>query len=352
MSKFKNWFMLGLGLLVIILFFNFLRGSGFMEVLMQANWKLVLLGIFFNLVIIGFWTLRWDVVLRKMGYKFNYIWLYLTTIVANFGDTISPGMRIGGEPFRAHFLQKKYEKVRGDDVAASLVLERVYNSSVFFLIAMISILFVIFKYAFSFKLHVPLIIILVLASFLMATMYYFICRVKTGIKIFDKIIEFTIEKLSKSRFWARIRKKYGSQKKMENYFDQHMRRFFQDIAKFVKEKWLWTEGGVISILYWLAIFGQAYIFFLAIGTKISFFTVVVIIAISNISGLVTFLPSGMGVTEMIQTALCVLFTVPLGNAAAAVLLIRGNYYFFGIIFGYLTMLAMTKGKGRKAIKIK
>jgi|TARA_Y100000310_G_C20636308_1_gene791342 hypothetical protein len=349
MSKLKTGIMLGLGVMVIALFFNFLRGSGFVEVLQNANWHLVLLGISLNFVVIGLWTLRWDIVLIKMKYKISYIWLYLTTIVANFGDAISPGMRIGGEPFRAYFLEKKYVGVKFDDIAASLVLERVYSTSIFFAISATSIIYVLLKYRFSLKLHGPLLFILIVASTLMFFMFYALFKTKSGIRTLERLTSFIISKVSHRKFWKKIKRKYGSEKCIENYIDKHIHQFFRDISHFIREGVLWTEGTVISIIYWIVILAQAYIFFLAIGSTISASAVVVIIMVSNLSGLITFLPSGMGVTEMIQTALCVLFAVPLGDAAAAVILIRGNYYLFGIVFGYFVMLAMTKGKGHKVV---
>ncbi|MDP7282426.1 MAG: lysylphosphatidylglycerol synthase transmembrane domain-containing protein, partial [Candidatus Undinarchaeales archaeon] len=296
------------------------------------------------------WTWRWDIVLREMGYKLNYFYLYVATIIGNFGDTISPGARMGGEPFRAYYVEKKHKEVKVDDLAASLVLEKMYNTTVFFAITAISIIYILLKYTFSIKLQVPLLIILVLGSGMMAGIFYLMFKTKKGIAAFERLMHWILEKLSHTHFWKYFEKKHMSKKKVEAIFDKHIRKFFQDIGKFSRGGGLWTKGALNAVLYWIALYLQAYLCFLAIGSNISFAAVVAIISISNMAGAVTLLPSGLGIVEIIQTSLSMLFGVALAEAGAAILLLRGNYYLFGIIFGYVVMLIATQGRGHKEIK--
>ena len=271
------------------------------------------------------------------------------TIIANFGDMISPGARVGGEPFRAFFVKKKRRNVKVNDLAASIVLDRIYNTAVFFVIAIISIFYIFFNYSFSLKLHAPLLLVFAITSTALVFVGYSLYKTKKGARVLVKFSKFIIKKLSHTRFWAGLKKKYGSQKKIQKYISSQIRQFFKDIDYFIREGWLWTKGTGVSLLYWLAIFLQAFIFFKAVGVQIFFSIVVIIIVISNFAGLIAFLPSGMGITEMIQTGLCVLFAVSIADAAAAVLLIRGNYYLFGMVFGYIVMFVMTKGKAHKVV---
>jgi|ETN01SMinimDraft_4_1059930.scaffolds.fasta_scaffold34922_1 hypothetical protein len=345
----KNILIFGVGLLVLFLFFKFLRGSGFSVVLKNANFWLVGLAFSLNFVMIGLWTWRWDVVLKEMKYKLKFVWLYLATLVGNFGDTISPGARMGGEPFRAYIVEKKHKDTRIDDLAASLVLERIYNTSVFFAIATISIIFILFSFAFSFKLHGLLILILVLSGGLMVLIFYGIFKTKKGIILLEKIADFVMRLLEHTHFFRYFEKKHGGKKRIQRIFDVHVRKFFKDLSSFGKEKGLWTKGAAISLLYWFVIFLQAYLCFMAVGVKISFLGVIAIISISSMAGIVTLLPSGIGVTEIIQTSLALLFGINLGEAGAAILLVRGNYYLFGIFVGYITLLIITKGKGHKVV---
>lgn len=100
---------------------------------------------------------------------------------------------------------------------------------------------------------------------------------------------------------------------------------------------------VLTLLAWLA---ESYAFYycvLALGGDITFAQGVFIFLFANLLGALTFLPGGIGGTELIMVTLLVTLNVPVETAVAVTLLIRGSTLWFGVLLGLVVSMALSRG---------
>lgn len=349
MSLKKSMILFGIGAVVLGVFLYFLRGTGFIQVLENANYLYFGAAFLLNFLMIFFWTKRWDIVLKSMGHRLKFFWLYVATMLGNFGDTITPGARMGGEPFRAYVVEEKQPGVKLDDLASSLLMEASYNSITFSVIAILSIVFILFKYTVPGNVRLLLIGMATIGSAGICFIFYFMFRTAKGARVLEKIVDLMLKLFEKTHMAKYFKKKHFALQGMEKKWDKHIESVFFGLRRLSTNAQLWRKGMVLCALYWLTIYAQAYLCFLAVGGKIPFVSVVAIVAISDLAGTLTLLPSGIGVVEVVQTSLAYLFGLSIAQAGAAIVLLRGSYYVFGIILGYIVLLIVTEGEGHKAI---
>ncbi|CAN1507522.1 COG0392 Predicted integral membrane protein [Rhabdaerophilaceae bacterium] len=104
----------------------------------------------------------------------------------------------------------------------------------------------------------------------------------------------------------------------------------------------------LTLLAWLA---ESYAFYycvLALGGSISFAQGIFIFLFANLLGALTFLPGGIGGTELIMVTLLVALNVPVETAVAVTLLIRGSTLWFGVLLGLVVSMALSGTASRPA----
>jgi uncharacterized protein (TIRG00374 family) len=62
-----------------------------------------------NLIIIWSMGIRWDIILRRMGYALAWYWLWLYRMGANAVSYLTPGPHFGGEPLQMHLLMRRHQ---------------------------------------------------------------------------------------------------------------------------------------------------------------------------------------------------------------------------------------------------
>ena len=323
------------GIIAAILLFKFIGTTNLSEVFASANKRLILAAVFLQVAMSFFWNLKWKIVFNFVRQKVDFWTLWLILFIGNFGDVVSPGSRIGGEPLRVFYLEKLGYKT--DTSLTTILLERVYN-----LIAFLFFAFFSFVFAF-FKLSLPswLMIAMAGAFFIVLTLSYLLFHAfyheKRGIHFMMRIISKILPYFYKLKH-TRLSKKY----KTYNLFYAHIygliKHFFNKVVVLSKNKVLWAEGVFLSFLYWFIFYFQAWLLFKAVGVQIPFYFIIVMITLSDLIGFLLFIPSGEGIVEILMVAFATTLGIPVASAIAATLLIRGIYYIFGLTAGYLSML--------------
>ncbi|MDZ4226534.1 MAG: lysylphosphatidylglycerol synthase transmembrane domain-containing protein, partial [Candidatus Pacearchaeota archaeon] len=95
----------------------------------------------FSLGILIF-NLRSMISLREIIKEHDFWFFFKTTLAGSFANVITPGSNVGGEPIRAYFLGKKYNKPK-TKVFGAVLADRIIHGAVslFFIIA--SLLFIL-----------------------------------------------------------------------------------------------------------------------------------------------------------------------------------------------------------------
>ena len=270
----------------------------------------------------------------KSVVKPDYWFSFETMLAGFFVNTITPGAQIGGDPIRAHFLGKKYDKPK-TKIFGALLADRFFHVvvSLFFIIA--SALFILTYVPVSPELRTIFQAVLFVALLLLLGFGYFSFR-KTN---------FNIELFLKKFRWLYPQKekiKDGQSTKLEKILIKHFGHFAKTFRKIVRTKKMIFIGVVLSLAYWLLNFATSYFLFLAFGVEISFLIVIVVFSIGNLIGDLSPSPGGMGLIEGVSIITYSLLGVGLSVAVAVALLTRIIFYLFSLLLGGISLAHLEK----------
>ena len=336
----KAIFLAVVGLGVLYGIFKFVGTSKIIPVLLGADQYLVLTALLLQVVLMLIWTLRWNIVADYLKLKIPFIRLFPHLLVVNFGDIITPGPRFGAEPLVVYFMEKK-EGIKSEDSLTSMLIERIYGVVTFNILAILSIGLLVYYLTINFSIFLLLLVSLLISVGLTYVLFHSLANEKEGLKLATKIADWIIE----IAYHLRAARRFGIKETMEEFekrVNRSMKVFFEEVIKTSKEKELWVVGMLLSFIFYFAIYAQLYVIFLAVGVKVPFYLIVVMLTLSELVGFLILLPSGVGVTELLIITLSTAAGIDIGVAAAATLIVRGIYYGFGLIAGYVAMVYLAE----------
>ena len=331
----KAFTLLLIGFFVFAFLFHFVGVSNILQVFKTANMSLILLAIIFQFLMVISWNLKWELLFRYLKINMSFSKLFPVLLVGNFGNAVTPGSRIGGEPFRFYYLRK--ENIKSKDALTTILLERAYNLLAFILLAFFSILITIIRVALPLWLLILMLLSLMFVLALTGSIFYIFYKKEKGILITKKFSDKLLKKIYKFHA-VKFHGKRITFKEYQQHINRSINHFFNEVLSLGEIKKLWIYGVFLSLLYFFQYFLLAYLMFWAVGVKIPFYLVVAFITIVNLIGLLTMVPSGAGVFELILVVFIKSVGASLPQAVAGVLLVRGLYYIFALGAGYLSIL--------------
>ncbi len=272
------------------------------------------------------WNLRWKNTL--MGLIDADYWFLLHVLFAGvFFNNITPGTGLGGEPVRAHFLSKKYKKPK-TKIFGSILAEKVFNESVFFIFVVISILFLLIF------VHIPNELKIIFWSFVIIFLILAIIFL-----IISKKKELNLRWLLKKLFKIKsIKKNFRSFKRFEKYVHKKILNFKSAFKSSVLGKNKLYRGLLFSAGIWMLTYFVSYFLFLSLGVKVNFLTVVVAVTLSWLVGDLSPIPGGVGLLESTMFLLYSSMGISAPFAVVVTLLSRIIYYFFAFFIGGLSSI--------------
>ena len=341
----KKWGGLFFTVIILILLVYVLWGINFYEVyllLEKANLIFVGLAILCTAMTFLVWNLRWMYILNPF-FKVDF-WFFLHVLLAgSFFNTVTPGAGIGGEPFRAHFLAKKYKK------PSNKVLGYVVGDTFFRMVALIvfvvfSVLFVLVYVKISANLRLILEAILIFVF------------LSVGISLFLilKKLKFNIGAVFKKLYWfGFVKKRFESSDEFVKHLNKRIKGFAGIFRKVVKNKNNIVVGVILSFIFWIFNFLTAFFLFLAFGFHVNFLSVIVVFTLGSIIGSLSPAPGGMGVVEGSMTLLYSAMGITAPLAILVVFMQRIIYYFFSLFLGGISLirLRILFGEGEKPFSL-
>ena len=258
-------------------------------------------------------------------------WFFLRiTLAGSFINVITPGSQVGGEPIRAYFLAKKYNKPKSK-VFGAVLADRIIHgaASLFFIIA--SLLFILTYIPVSEELK----------TIFQAILFFLLA--------FLGFILFLNLKKTKFNFTSFL-KKIGILKKIKS--NKKIRHLGEDVGNFAvyfkktifDKKTLWF-GLLFSLVYWIFNYLASYFLFLSLGVGISFFLVVVVVSLGNLVGDFSPTPGGIGFVEGFMIFLYSIIGINLSAAIVVSLLSRFIGYFYSLVLGSMSLIWLEKELG-------
>jgi len=333
----RAWNLVGI-LVVIGLLIYVLKDIDFYEVynlLTQVNIWWFFLAVFCTICTFLVWNYR-SIYITKKYFEPNF-WYFLKVLFAgSFFNTITPGGGIGGEPFRAHYISRKYKKPVSK-VLGYVLGDTFFRMSTLIFFAIFSVLFIFFYINVSPSLK------LILEAILVGSL----CL--SGVVLF-----FTLKKFNFNfaRFFSHLyvfsffKSKFESKDHFEIYLGKRIRNFSRVFRKVVKNKNNLVVGLTLSVIFWTFNFATAYFLFFAFGFPVHFLSVLIVFTLGNIIGSFFPVPGGVGVTESSMTVLYTAMGIPISVALLAAFLQRIIYYFFSIVVGGICFLSLGRQNGK------
>lgn len=326
---------LAITLIILVLLFLTLRDIDFQEALAALN-QINFYYLALSFILIGLslaaWTLRWKHTLKGF-IEARFIYLYRLILAGAFINTITPGKSVGGEPVRAYFLHKKYNKSQ-TKILGYIFADQVFSligTTFFLILAVILALIVI---------DLP-----VQASFLPSTLFIAIPVIAILALVLWKFSRTEIHVLAKELYKLRnIHRHFRDQSKFEEYIWKKLGVFIKFFEKEVTDRRKIYFGILLSVFYKLFEFLAAYAVFLALGVETNFLIVVIVVAMSNLLGDISPVPGGIGVIESSMIVLYTASGISPATAAIAALLTRLVYYIHVILLGGISLAQLRMNK--------
>ena len=258
-------------------------------------------------------------------------WFFLKTALAcSFVNVITPGAQVGGEPIRAYYLGKKYNKPKAK-VFGAVLADRIFHGmvSLFFVIA--SLLFILTYIPVSREMKIIFqTILFFLLAFLALIFLLNLKRTKFNIIGFLRKMG-VIKKIKNNPKIGNIEKHLG------NFTNSFKKTFFNKKTMFF--------AILFSFAFWILEYLSAYFLFLSLEVKISFFLVIVVMSLGNLVGDLSPIPGGVGLVEGFMIFLYSLVGISLPAAIIVSVLSRLIGYFHSLVLGGLSLLYLEKTLG-------
>ena len=288
-----------------------------LEVIGNANYLLIASAIALYFINLALWAGRWQTALSFINCRISFGSRYSIICATVFLNNISPGARVGGDPFGRIYMLRKLENMSYSSGMASLIGE-------FALTPLIVVSFLMGGLLLQFgKGSLQLSLILMAAWVLAALGAVFVPRLFFRQRIALKGI---------SNIASRILGRFGKGTNIQETV-QGIEAFYSSTYT-IMDRW----RKVLSIGGWTLLIGvfdtfRFYAIFLALGYHPTLSTILVASSLPIIVGLIPLLPGGLILVEGSLISILVLFAVPLDVAMAATLIERGITFVLSTIVG-------------------
>jgi uncharacterized protein (TIRG00374 family) len=288
------------------------------EAVKSANRLLIASAIAVYFLSVGLWATRWQAALSFIGCRIGFGARYLILCATIFLNNITPGARVGGDPFGRVYMMHKLENMTYSSSMASLIGERALSP-----LLVVSFLMAGLVLQFG-KGSLQLSLILIAVWILAALGTVFIPRLFFKKRIAVKGI---------SSITSRILGWFGKRGNAQEIIEGVETFYSSSYATIDKWKKLLVIGSLTLLGGALDVF-RLYTIFLALGyhhPQISM--LLVASALPTIVGIIPFLPGGLVLIEGSLISVLALFGVPLNLAMAATVIERGISFVLSTIVG-------------------
>jgi uncharacterized protein (TIRG00374 family) len=298
----------------------FLRHEDFnqmFQAIKSANHLLIALAIAIYFLGVGFWATRWQAALSFINCRISFDVRYLMLCATIFLNNITPGVRVGGDPFGRAYMMHKLENTSYSSGMASIIGDHALDPlvGVSFLMAGLLLQFG--------KGSLQLSLILIAAWALAALGTVFIPRLFFKKRIAVKGV---------SSITSRVLGWFGKRGKVQETMGGIEAFYSNSYATIDKWKKVLSIGSLTLLLWALDVF-RLYTIFLALSYHPKLAMLLVASSVPIIVGLIPLLPGGLVLVEGSLISVLALFGVPLNLAMAATVIERGITFVLSTIVG-------------------
>ena len=287
-----------------------------LQVISRANYLLVASAIAAYLISVAIWAARWQTALSFIGCRVSFLARYLILWATVFLNNITPGARVGGDPFGRLYMLRKLENISYSPGMASLIGEFALTPLVVVSFLMAGLFLQFGKE--SLGLSLALIGAWVLASL--------------GTVFFPRLLKRRIALKGISSIAGHVLSRFGRLKDVQATV-AGIEAFYSSTYT-ILDRWqkVLLIGSWTLMTSALDVF-RFYAIFLALGYHPTLSTLLVASSAQIIVGLVPLLPGGLVLVEGSLISIFVLFGVPPDVALATTVIERAITFALSTIVG-------------------
>jgi len=287
------------------------------------------------------WAFRWQLLIPRPRRR-SFALIFPIYMAGVFGNTVTPGARVGGELLRAYYMSRAFG---GEKTAylGTVLVDKLGNNGVFFVFFLAAVTFVVLyvPLALPAKIILEGAVLLVVA----AVVSGFLLREQIGTR--SPLIHRLLVGVYNSSLLSFLRRRFPTFRTFEEYTIHKLENIFGPVAHAAVSPKALAKIVMISGTSYMLFYLAHYELFRGMGVNLSFTKVAVIVTIATFCGDMSVSPGGAGFMEAAMIGLCAAFGLDYGTAVAVTLVSRGLYYFYGLGLGGASLVGLTIAYGRR-----
>ena len=298
------------------------------EALKLSNLWLVLLAIVIQIFTYFLYTWRWNIINKTadmdLGIKKSLPMVLVSLAVNN----ITPSGRGGGEPVRAYLLAKEGH-FKFEDTFATVIADRALDTFPFVILAILTIIGIIFTFSLDIKLIAFLVIMVTLITVAVILLIYVCINEAFGVKLTSWIIKIV----------RRFYKKFNED--TEKRIIEAVKTFQARMNALLRDKTILYYALPLSFVIWIFEILRVYVVFLAFGARVSPIIIGEVFILASFVGMVPLLPGGLGAVDGIMILFYANAGITASLSAAATVVERLISFWMTTFVGLIGLIFLT-----------
>jgi uncharacterized protein (TIRG00374 family) len=295
------------------------------EAVKSANRLLIASAIAIYFLSVGLWATRWQAALSFINCRISFGARYLMLCATIFLNNITPGLRVGGDPFGRAYMMHRLENTSYSSGMASIVGEHALTPLVVVSFLMAGLILRFGEGSVQLTLILAVVWALVALGAVFGPRFFFKKRIA-----FKGVSSIT----------SRVLGWFGRRGKVRETIKGIEAFYSNSYATIDKLKKVLVIGGLALLIMALDVF-RLYTIFLALGyhpfNVLGYHSSIAMLLVASslpaIVGIIPFLPGGLVLVEGSLISILALFGVPLNLAMAATVIERGISFVLSTIVG-------------------
>ncbi|WP_297979984.1 UPF0104 family protein [uncultured Methanobrevibacter sp.] len=322
MKNKKVLIFLAFGLVIMAIMLYFIGIDEVLAALAVSNLWFVLLAIIMQVFTYYLYTLRWQIINKTADMSFGILKLLSIVMISLAVNNLTPSGRGGGEPVRAYILSKE-SKYPFEDTFATVVADRTMDTFPFVILAIFTIIGIIFSFSLDSALIVFLVLCVVAILILVVILIYMCINEKFGVKITNFILKILRRFYKKNTIESEKRA-------VDAVFG-----FQRTMGALLKDKKVLYYALPLSFVIWLFEILRVYFVFLAFGANVNPILIGEVFILASLVGMIPLLPGGLGAVDGMMILLYSGAGITASISAAATVIERLISYWMTTIIGLL-----------------
>jgi uncharacterized protein (TIRG00374 family) len=321
-------------------YFAYLYHLGFGEVtasLVQVNLTIFGLAFLLSLLDVVFNALAWKTVVQELDYRISLSDVFFIYMSSIFLNNLIPSGSVSGETARLYFLNKIAGNARLDSCTASVAATRIITAIPFVLGMSLGLAYLVLYY------EVP--------SWALTTCFSMIFLMVSvgvlfvGVCFSENLLQRTVNVVIDQVEWI-FHKSVN-----RNFYCGITRQFQQTMLLLRKRNGPLILSSFWAFAGWLSLNLVAFAAFRSLGVEVPIFAIFAVYSVIMVfQNLPLILPGGLGIVDILMTALFTTVGVSLHDAAAVTILARVAQLWFHTLLGGICTAYLLRKVGKNEIK--